>query len=72
MVYGEEDLVVGMASFLAEIGVVPVLCASGGASGRLAKAIDEVAPELKEKITVRQGVDFMEIASEAEKLKAER
>ena len=71
VVYGEEDLVVGMASFLAEIGIIPVLCASGGTSGRLAKAIDEVAPELKDKIVVRQGVDFMEIAAEAEKLGAD-
>ena len=30
VVYGEEDLVIGMASFLSEIGVVPALCASGG------------------------------------------
>ena len=35
MVYGEEDLMVGMCSFLAEIGVQPVLCASGGTSGKL-------------------------------------
>jgi len=35
VVYGEEDLVVGLASFLSEIGVQPVLCASGGRSGRL-------------------------------------
>ncbi|HBF37688.1 MAG TPA: nitrogenase, partial [Firmicutes bacterium] len=38
--------------------------------GRLAKAVYEVAPELEDKITVRQGVDFMEIAAEAEKLGA--
>ena len=36
VVYGEEDLVVGIVSLLAEIGVKPVLCASGGKSGRLA------------------------------------
>ena len=29
-VYGEEDLVVGLASFLSEIGITPILCASGG------------------------------------------
>ena len=28
VVYGEQDLVIGLASFLAEIGVQPVLCAS--------------------------------------------
>lgn len=29
IVYGEEDLVSGIASFLSEIGIKPVLCASG-------------------------------------------
>jgi nitrogenase molybdenum-iron protein NifN len=71
VVYGEEDLVVGLVSFLAEIGIIPVLCASGGTSGRLAQAIHEVAPELDGKISVRQGVDFMEIGSEAEKLEVD-
>ena len=36
IVFGDEDMVVGLASFLAETGVVPVLCASGGKSGALA------------------------------------
>ena len=39
VVYGEEDLVAGLAAFLSEIGVSPVLCASGGRSGRLAEAV---------------------------------
>ena len=34
VVYGEEDLVVGITSFLAEIGIHTVLCASGGKSGK--------------------------------------
>jgi len=32
VVYGEEDLVIGMASLLNEIGINPVLCATGGVS----------------------------------------
>lgn len=71
VIYGEEDFVVGLTSFLNEIGIIPVLCASGGTSGRLAKSIHEVVPELDDKITVRQGVDFMEIGCEAEKLGAD-
>ena len=35
VVYGEEDLVVGMSSFLTEIGIQPVLCATGGSSGQI-------------------------------------
>jgi nitrogenase molybdenum-iron protein NifN len=69
VVYGEEDLVVGLVSFLAEIGVKPVLCASGGQSGNLAEAIAEVtAGLLPEEPVVREGMDFYEIAEEAEKL----
>ena len=69
VVYGEEDLVVGIVSFLAEIGVKPVLCASGGRSGRLAAAVAEVTGNLlPEPPVVKEGVDFYEIAEEAETL----
>jgi nitrogenase molybdenum-iron protein NifN len=69
VVFGEEDLVVGLASFLAEIGVQPVLCASGGRSGRLAGVVAEVTEGLlPEPPAVREGVDFYEIAEAAEAL----
>jgi nitrogenase molybdenum-iron protein NifN len=57
VVYGEEDLVVGLTAFLAEIGVQPVLCASGGESGRLEAAVKAVAGAA-ERIVVREGMDF--------------
>ena len=69
IVFGDEDMVVGLASFLAETGVVPVLCASGGKSGALAGSIAEVtshAKHLREEVTVRDGVDFMTMAEEVE------
>jgi len=69
VVYGEEDLVVGMAAFLAEIGIKPVLCASGGKSGRLEAAIRQATEDLlAEPALVREGVDFSEIAADAEAL----
>lgn len=69
IVYGEEDLVVGLTAFLAEIGVRPVLCASGGRSGTFEKAITEVVEDLlPEPPKVREGVDFYSIAEEAEAL----
>ena len=34
VIYGEVDLVAAMASFLDEIGMVPVVCATGAATGR--------------------------------------
>jgi nitrogenase molybdenum-iron protein NifN len=66
IVIGDEDMVVGLASFLAETGVVPVLCASGGKSGSLAHSIAEVTTHLRDSISVRDGVDFMTIAEEVE------
>lgn len=69
VVYGEEDLVVGLTAFLIEIGVHPVLCASGGQSGRLEEAIRAVTEGLlPEPPLVREGMDFYEIAQEAEAL----
>ena len=69
VVYGEEDLVVGIVSFLAEIGVKPVLCASGGRSGKLSAAVAEVTGDLlPEPPVVKEGMDFYEIAEEAEAL----
>jgi nitrogenase molybdenum-iron protein NifN len=69
VVYGEEDLVVGLTAFLTEIGVQPVLCASGGKSGRFEEAIREVTGDLLgEPPKVREGVDFHEISQEIEDL----
>jgi len=65
-IYGEEDLVVGLASFLSEVGIIPVLCASGGKSGHLEEKLGEVIPDLKNKeITILEGADFMEIGEAA-------
>ncbi len=66
MIYGEEDLVVGITAFLSEIGVRPVLCASGGKSGHLQAAISAVTEDFLPKAPlVRDGTDFFEIAEEA-------
>jgi nitrogenase molybdenum-iron protein NifN len=69
IVYGEEDLVVGLASFLCEIGVTPVLCASGGRSRLFEKALREAAPSLPAETLVKEGFDFAEIAELAPSLK---
>jgi len=67
VVYGEEDLVVGIVSFLREIGIVPVLCGSGGQSRRLKEAITSIAGDGDIKgIKVLEGADFTEIEKEAE------
>lgn len=69
VIYGEEDLVVGLAAFLAEIGVQPVLCASGGKSGRLEQGVREVTDGLlAAPPSVKEGVDFFEIAADVDAL----
>jgi nitrogenase molybdenum-iron protein NifN len=69
VVYGEEDLVVGLCAFLSEIGVDVVLAGTGSRGKGLEEAIAQVthgtarvAPE------VREAVDFHDIATEAETL----
>ena len=68
VVYGEEDLVIGLASFLSEIGIIPIICASGGESGLLRQKILDIIPDA-EKIGIRiiEGADFVEIGEEAKK-----
>ena len=68
LVYGEEDLVLGVAVFLSEIGIVPVLCSSGGKSGHLRRLMDEMIPELKTKIEVVDGNDFAGMDEMAQRL----
>lgn len=61
VVYGEVDLVLALATFLAEIGVVPALCATGAENGKLAGHLHAALPDLQDKITVLENVDFMDI-----------
>ncbi|MCW5206008.1 nitrogenase, partial [Desulfobulbus sp. F5] len=69
IIYGEEDLVIGLTAFFAEIGIVPVLCASGGTSGKLAAAIADVTGDiLAEQPVVHEGADFFDIAEMVESL----
>ena len=69
VVYGEEDLVVGLTSFLSEIGIKVVLCASGGKSGKFAESIEKVLEGLNCDIPeVHEDVDFFDIQERAEEL----
>jgi nitrogenase molybdenum-iron protein NifN len=68
VVYGEEDLAIGLCALLSETGIQPVLCASGGESGHLEEALLQAAPACAGKTRVMEGVDFAEISEEAEGL----
>lgn len=65
IVYGEQDLVVGLASLLAEIGMIPVVCASGARTGRFEAHVQAVASGVAPLTAVLEGVDFAEIEARA-------
>lgn len=69
IVYGEEDMVIGLTSFLCEIGVTPVLCASGGRSRQFAKCLRTAVPQLPAETRIEEGFDFAEIDEAAPALK---
>lgn len=69
LIYGEEDMVVGITSLLGEIGIKPVLCASGGKSGKMENAIEKVLNGLGcDMPLVKEDVDFFDIETIAEEL----
>ena len=65
-VFGEEDLVVGIVSLLLEVGIVPVLCASGADSGRMARVLQAMTPELGSRVEVMQDTDFADLEARVE------
>ena len=61
-IYGEEDWVVALAGLAAEIGMLPVLCASGGKSGLLQMRLaDKLPAAVMAETRVLSGVDFADI-----------
>ncbi len=71
VVYGEEDFVIGLVSFLTEIGIDPVVCASGGESGHFAAGLHTVARERVANSQIVEGADFDAIEDMARETGAE-
>ncbi|MFT8396662.1 nitrogenase component 1 [Propionibacterium sp.] len=69
LVFGDEDIVLGVSSFCAEIGITPVLVATGGRSGHLAQEIERLNPDLVGKIQITDDSDFETITALAQELK---
>jgi nitrogenase molybdenum-iron protein NifN len=69
VVFGDEDLVVGLTSFLSEIGIKTVLVASGGRSGELADHVARLTPGRGENVEVLDDGDFHQIEARAAELK---
>jgi nitrogenase molybdenum-iron protein NifN len=69
VVYGEEDLVAGLCALLAEIGVDVVLAGTGSRGRGLERAVAEITRGVARVApVVREGVDFHDMAAEAEAL----
>lgn len=68
ILYGDEDFVIAMASFLDEIGIQIVLAATGGESGLFPEAIARYAPNSAAKMVIGQGWDFDKISEAAKGL----
>ena len=67
--FGEEDLVAGMAAFCGELGIIPVLCATGGRNGRFAQTVRSVVPEhYHSRMQIEEDVDFVTIEKVLENL----
>ncbi len=62
VLYGEEDLVVAMAGFVREFGLVPVCCASGEAGATMEARLRKLIPEYDALgIKTMVNADFIEI-----------
>ncbi|TCO07135.1 nitrogenase component 1 [Natronoflexus pectinivorans] len=68
VVYGEEDFVIATSAFLKEIGIVPVLVASGASSGVLKSAMNEITGPNDETIYA-DGSDFATMREMMQELK---
>ncbi len=69
MVYGEEDLVIALCSFLAEIGITPAIIASGGESGILKKELISRSLIDPEKTMIMAGADFESMREMAQEIR---
>jgi len=70
VIYGDPDMVVGLTSFLTEIGIKPALCATGAKSQHFHAAIKAVTEDiLDETPEVTDNIDFFDIEETAEKLR---
>ncbi len=69
MIYGEEDLVLGMLGFCKEIGLEPVLIGSGGNSGKMRDETFKIFPELELTLKVMDDCDFETMCDVATEVK---
>jgi nitrogenase molybdenum-iron protein NifN len=69
-IFGDPDLVVGLASFLGELGVQPALCATGSKNSGMKNCLAEVLADTDTSgLVVLEGADHAAIAERAKELR---
>lgn len=70
VLFGDQDFVIGLASLLNELGIRPVLCASGSKTGVFEKCLREVLTDVDtSELVVLEGADHAAIGERAKALK---
>ena len=69
VVYGEEDFVIALSLFLTEIGIEPIIVASGGESKLMRKELMKYNAEAFENTQILSGADFETIRELSHELK---
>lgn len=71
VLYGEADLVVALASFVSELGIQPVICATGSKGGQFRESILEAVRENMPKLepVVLDASDHAKIGEEAKRIR---
>jgi nitrogenase molybdenum-iron protein NifN len=58
IIYGEADFVAALASWLDEIGIVPVLCGTGACTGRFKETVQSGLKNCREEPLICEDTDF--------------
>ncbi|MDR3162412.1 MAG: hypothetical protein LBT81_00935 [Helicobacteraceae bacterium] len=67
IIYGEEDFVVAIASFLDETGVIPAIAATGAESDRFRERMKAALKNSREETEIIDDADFVTILAKAKK-----
>ena len=67
-IYGDDDLVVALTSFLTEIGMKPILCATGSNSTTFVNKIKNLTRDLETGPKILNNVDFFDIEKQINQL----
>ena len=62
IVYGEEDLVIGLSNFLSEIGIEVIMVITGGNSGRLKPILETSIDNINNLCLVGDDMDFEDLS----------